>query len=149
MQPEEYIAAIADDKRAAFEKLRATVRKNIPKGFEESISYGMLGYVVPFSKYPSGYHCDPKLPVPFAHLAAQKNFIAIYHMGLYCDKKLLDWFTAEHAKRSARKLDMGKSCIRYKKPEDIPFDLIGELFAKMTVDDYLDIYTSNLIPKKK
>jgi hypothetical protein len=113
------------------------------------MSYGMIGYVVPFSLFPNGYHCDPKLPLPFAQIAAQKNFIAIYHMGLYADADLLNWFTTEHAKASKKKLDMGKSCIRYKKAEDIPFKLIGELFSKITVDQYIETYTNNLAKSKK
>ena len=104
------------------------------------MNYGMIGYVVPHSKYPAGYHCNPKDPLPFLGLASQKNFIAIYHMGVYADAKLLKWFTDAHAKASSKKLDMGKSCIRYKKPEDIPYDLIGELAAKMTVEQWIDLY---------
>ena len=142
--PEEYIAQIPEERQAAFSKLRKVIKKNLPKGFSEGTSYGMMGWSVPHSLYPSGYHCDPKQPLPFIGIASQKNFIAVYHMGVYADPKLLKWFTAAHAKASPKKLDMGKSCMRYKKPEDIPFDLIGELASKMTPDEWIAIYEKNL-----
>ncbi len=146
---EDYILSLEPEKKEALSAIRNTILSNIPNGFEETMSYGMIGYVVPFSLFPNGYHCDPKLPLPFAQIAAQKNFIAIYHMGLYADADLLNWFTTEHAKASKKKLDMGKSCIRYKKAEDIPFKLIGELFSKITVDQYIETYTNNLAKSKK
>lgn len=142
--PEAYIATITDDRQTAFKKLRATIKKNLPKGFKEEISYGMIGFVVPHLKYPAGYHCNPKLPLPFMSIASQKNFIAVYHMGVYADPKLLKWFQDAHTKASPKKLDMGKSCIRYKKPEEIPFDLIGELAAKITPDEWIAIYEKNI-----
>lgn len=108
------------------------------------MSYGMIGYVVPHSVYPAGYHCDPKLPLPFINLASQKNFIALYHMGLYADAELLEWFTAEYPRHSSTKLDMGKSCIRFKKPEAIPYALIGQLAKKMSTDDWIRLYESQL-----
>jgi len=120
--------------------LRKKISENIPKGFFEIMGYGMLGYAVPHSIYPSGYHCDQKLPLPFMGIASQKNFVAVYHMGIYSDKKLLDWFLAEFPNHSPKKLDMGKSCIRFKKMDDIPYDLFGELASKMTVDDWIDTY---------
>lgn len=138
--PEDYIKEMPEDRQAAFKKLRAAIKKNLPKGFKEQMSYGMIGYVVPHSKYPSGYHCDPKLPLPFMNIASQKNFIAVYHMGVYAGPALMKWFTTAHAKASLKKLDMGKSCIRYKKPEDIPIDLIGELASKITPDEWIAIY---------
>jgi Domain of unknown function (DU1801) len=141
---EEYIESIPDDRKAAFKKLRTVIKKNLPKGFQESMGYGMIGYCVPHSKYPAGYHCNPEQPLPFMSIASQKNFIAVYHMGVYADPALLKWFTAAHAKASGKKLDMGKSCMRYKKPEDIPFDLIGELAGKMTPDQWIGIYEKNL-----
>jgi len=104
----------------------------------------MLGYVVPHSVYPDGYHCDPKQPLPFMGLASQKNFISFYHMGLYADKKLMDWFTKEYPKHAKSKLDMGKSCIRFKKMDDIPFKLIGELVKKMSAKDWISLYEKNL-----
>lgn len=146
---EEYLEQVAEDKKAAINTLRNTIKKSIPKGFEECMNYGMIGYVVPHNLYPSGYHCDPKLPLPFVALAAQKNFIAIYHMGIYSNPNLMDWFTTEHAKRSSKKLDMGKSCIRYKKPEDIPVELIGELMSKMSVQNWIDCYTEAFLKSKK
>jgi hypothetical protein len=142
--PDAYIDGMAEDRKAAFKKLRAVIKKNLPKGFAEGINYGMIGYCVPHSKYPAGYHCDPKQALPFMSIASQKNFIAVYHMGVYADPKLLKWFTEAHAKTSAKKLDMGKSCMRYKKPEDIPFDLIGELASKITPDQWIAIYEKNI-----
>ena len=128
--PDEYLETLPAERKAAMQELRKVIKKNLPKGFVEVMSYGMVGYVVPHSTYPNGYHCDPKLPLPFLNMASQKNFIALYHMGLYSDPQLLDWFTSEYPKHSKAKLDMGKSCIRFKKPEEIPFALIGELASK-------------------
>ncbi|HUR66446.1 MAG TPA: DUF1801 domain-containing protein [Chitinophagaceae bacterium] len=139
-----YLEEIPEERRAAFKKLRAVIKKNLPKGFSEGMGYGSMGYCVPHSKYPAGYHCDPKQPLPFIGIASQKNFIAVYHMGIYADPKLLNWFTAAHAKASPKKLDMGKSCIRYKKPEDIPFELIGELASRITPDEWIALYEKNL-----
>jgi hypothetical protein len=136
----QYIDEVPDDRKKAFEELRNVIKMNLPKGFQEAMSYGMPGFVVPHSKYPAGYHCDPKQPLPFISLASQKNFIAIYHMGIYADPKLQQWFTEAHAKTSAKKLDMGKSCLRYKNPEDIPLKLIGELSSKLTPDDWINLY---------
>lgn len=121
-------------------ELRKVIAKNLPKGFSETMAYGMIAYVVPHSLYPDGYHCDPKTPLPFINIASQKNFIAVYHMGIYADKKLLDWFSKEYPKHSKTKLDMGKSCIRFKKPDQIPFKLIGELASKMTVKEWIALY---------
>jgi len=141
--PEEYIAQMPEERQVAFNKLRAAIKKNLPKGFKEEMSYGMIGYVVPHSLYPAGYHCNPKLPLPFMNIASQKNFIAVYHMGVYADPTLLKWFTDAHAKASSKKLDMGKSCMRYKKPDDIPFDLIGQLASKMSTDEWIARYEKN------
>lgn len=140
---EEYIDQIPEDRQESFQKLRKIIVENIPKGFEETLSYGMVGYVVPHSLYPSGYHCDPKLPLPFLALASQKNFIALYHMGIYAKPDLLKWFVEEFPKHSKAKLDMGKSCIRFKKPDQIPFDLIQELVKKITVEDWINTYETN------
>ncbi len=140
--PEEYIAQIPEDRKAVFQQLREVIIANLPAGFEEVISYGMLGYVVPHSIYPSGYHCDSKLPLPFLAIAAQKNFCAVYHMGIYADEKLLNWFMEEYPKHSNQKLDMGKSCIRFKKMENIPMNLLAELIKKMTVDQWISLYES-------
>lgn len=135
-----YIAELPEDRQKAVNELRKVIKKNLPKGFKECMNYGMIGYVVPHSIYPAGYHCDPKLPLPFMGLASQKNAISVYHMGVYADPKLYKWFTEAHAKASPKKLDMGKSCIRYKKAEDIPFKLIGELSAKLTVEEWIAWY---------
>lgn len=141
---EEYFEAIPEERKAAMQKLRDSILKNLPKGFEEAMGYGMLGWQVPHSAYPAGYHCDPKQPLPFLGIASQKNFIALYHMGIYADKELHDWFVGEYPKYVKTKLDMGKSCIRFKKPETIPFELIGELASKMTMQQWIDLYEANL-----
>jgi hypothetical protein len=138
--PKEYIESLPEGRKPAMTELRKVIAKNIPKGFSEVMGYGMLGYVVPHSLYPSGYHCDPKQPLPFMGLASQKHFVAVYHMGIYADQALLKWFTGEYAKQSKTKLDMGKSCIRFKKPELIPFKLIGELAGKMTAKEWIALY---------
>lgn len=138
--PDEYVDSLPEDRKEAMTKLRKTIKKNLPKGFKEVMSYGMIGYVVPHSIYPAGYHCDPKLPLPFMCIASQKNFIALYHMGIYGDPQLLKWFTDGYAKAVPTKLDMGKSCVRFKKPEHIPYQLIGELTAKITPQDWIAMY---------
>ena len=145
--PQDYIKQLPEERQPVIQKLRETILANLPKGFEEVISYGMIGYVVPHSKYPAGYHCKPELPLPFMNLASQKNFVAVYHMGVYGKKELSDWFLSEFPKHSQRKLDMGKSCIRFKNLNDIPYNLIGELAKKMTVNDFIESYESNF--KKK
>lgn len=142
--PDEYVSKVQEERIIYFKKLRKTILNNIPDGFDECMSYGMIGYVVPKSIYPDGYHCDTSLPLPFVNIASQKNFIAIYHLGIYANQKLLDWFVAEYPKHCKRKLDMGKSCIRFKKAEEIPFDLIGELMRKMTVVNWVNLYEKNI-----
>ena len=132
-----------EDRKEAMSKLRQTILKNLPKGFVECINYSMIGYCVPHSLFPAGYHCDPKLPLPFISIASQKNFIALYHMGMYANKKLLDWFTKEYPNYCKTKLDMGKSCVRFKKAEDIPYKLIGELTKKMSAAEWIKIYEEN------
>ncbi|MFN8326599.1 DUF1801 domain-containing protein [Flavobacterium sp.] len=144
---EEYINELPNDRKEAIEKLRKVISKNLPKGFEETIGYGMIGYVVPHSIYPKGYHCDTKQPLPFISLASQKNFIALYHMGIYAEPTLLEWFVSEFPKHAKSKLDMGKSCIRFKKIDDIPFELIGELASKMTTEDWINKYESAFVKK--
>lgn len=138
----DYLEEIPLERKIAFTKLRETILENIPKGFVEQISYGMIGYVVPHSIYPDGYHCEPKLPLPFIAIASQKNFIALYHMGIYAKPELLNWFVAEYPKHSTQKLDMGKSCIRFKKIDQIPFDLIATLVQKMSVQEWINCYES-------
>jgi uncharacterized protein YdhG (YjbR/CyaY superfamily) len=142
--PDQYISELPEDRKIAMEQLRKVVLENIPAGFKEVMSYGMLGYCVPHEIYPNGYHCNPKDPLPFFAVASQKNSINIYHMMIYADKELHDWFVAEYPKYSKSKLDMGKSCIRFKKTADIPYDLIGELLSKITVDHWIERYESNL-----
>lgn len=135
--PKEYLEFLSENRKEIIAELRRVILKNLPKGFEEVMAYGMLGYVVPHSIYPKGYHVDPKQPLPFVSLASQKNFIALYHMGLYADPILLKWFRDEYKKESKTKLDMGKSCIRFKKAEQIPLDLIGRLINKITVKNWI------------
>ncbi len=137
---QEYINDLPEDRKEPIKKLRSIIQKNLPEGFVEEMSYGMIGYVVPHSAYPAGYHCDPKLPLPFMNIASQKNFVALYHMGIYANEELLDWFTKEYPKYSKKKLDMGKSCVRFKKMEDIPYALIGELVAKMSMKEWIELY---------
>ncbi|MGH1433241.1 MAG: DUF1801 domain-containing protein [Lewinella sp.] len=141
--PDNYIEQLPEDRQAPMQKLRAIINDNLPAGFEEAMNYGMIGYVVPHSAYPAGYHCDTKLPLPFMNIASQKNFIALYHMGIYANPTLMEWFVAEYPKHNKRKLDMGKSCIRFKKVEEIPYDLITELVQKMTMQEWIELYEAN------
>lgn len=137
---EEYIDQIPEERKEVIQKLRIVLSKNLPEGFTEEMSYGMIGYVVPHSLYPKGYHCTPKLPLPFINIASQKNFVALYHMNLYANKSLMEWFTTEYPKYSKAKLDIGKSYIRFKKLDQIPYELIGELAQKITVDEWIKTY---------
>ncbi|MBT9187313.1 DUF1801 domain-containing protein [Zobellia russellii] len=146
--PEAYIAQLPAERQEVISKLRKTILDHLPTGFEEQMSYGMLGYVVPHSLYPDGYHCNPKLPLPFINLASQKDFVALYHSGIYANPELYDWFVAEYPKHCKRKLDMGKSCIRFKSMTDIPYELISELSTKMSVDDWIALYEKNTKIKK-
>ncbi len=141
---EQYLSELPEDRKLPMNTLRSIIKENLPKGFEEVISYGMIGYVVPHSIYPKGYHCNPKLPLPYINIASQKNFIALYHMGIYGDSKILEWFVEEYPKHVKNKLDMGKGCVRFKKINEIPFLLIEELVKKISVDDYIKRYESNL-----
>jgi len=145
---EEYISQVPDNQREAIILLRKIILDNIPDGFVEQMSYGMIGYVVPYSLYPKGYHCKPKLPLPFLNLAAQKNFIALYHMGIYAKPELLKWFIEEYPKQSKLKLDMGKGCIRFKNVKQIPYALIGELATKMEVADWISLYEFTFLKNK-
>jgi hypothetical protein len=141
---EGFISHLPEDRVNAFTDLRNVLKKNLPKGFSEVLASGMIHYVVPHSKYPAGYHCNPEQALPFISIASQKNFIALYHMGMYADAKLLKWFTAEFPKHSDSKLDMGKSCVRFKKPGEIPLKLVGELVSRMSPDDWISLYEKNL-----
>ncbi|WP_348811108.1 DUF1801 domain-containing protein [Flavobacterium maritimum] len=145
---EDYLTEIPEERKPYLNKLRETIAKNIPDGFAEQMSYGMIGFVVPHSIYPDGYHCSPKLPLPFVNIASQKNFISLYHMGLYADKELLNWFATEYPKYSSQKLDMGKGCIRFKKLDQIPYDLIAQLMQKITVQDWISSYEFNFKKSK-
>jgi uncharacterized protein YdhG (YjbR/CyaY superfamily) len=140
----EYLNELPEERKSAFLKLRESILKTIPKGFEEQMSYGMVGYVVPHSIYPNGYHCTPKLPLPFISIGSQKNFIVMHHLGLYANPELLEWFTNEYPKHSKLKLDMGKGCIRFKKMDQIPFDLISELAGKMSVNEWIECYETQI-----
>jgi uncharacterized protein YdhG (YjbR/CyaY superfamily) len=147
--PDQYIKELPAERKEAVIKLRNTILKNLPKGFKEVMGYGMIGYVVPHELYSEGYHCNPELPVPFMNIASQKNYIALHHMGIYASPKLLKWFTDEYAKQVPSKLDMGKGCIRFKKPEQIPYKLIGELVKKVSVKDWLSVYDQEIQQRKK
>ncbi len=134
---EDYLNQVPEERNFSFRKLYETVSRNLPQGFQEQLSYGMIGWSIPLETYPTGYHCTPNTPLPFLNLASQKKFIALYHMGIYANPELLNWFVAEYPKYSPRKLDMGKSCMRFKKVEDIPFDLIAELCRKIKTQDWI------------
>jgi uncharacterized protein YdhG (YjbR/CyaY superfamily) len=143
-----YMSELPEERKAPMQRLREVFKANLPEGFTEEMSYGMIGYVVPHSIYPKGYHCSPELPLPFVNIASQKNFIAVYHMGIYSDENLLNWFVEEFPKHSKAKLDMGKSCIRFKKMDQIPYELLGELLTKMTVNQWIERYDSVLAKGK-
>ena len=140
--PKEYIPQLPPERQKVLRKLRATVRKHIPKGFKETMQYAMISWVVPHSIYPAGYHCDPTQPLPFVSIASQKNYVALYHMGIYAMPALLAWFKEEYPHHCSTKLDMGKSCIRFKKLDDVPYELIGQLMTKLTTDDIVSIHDS-------
>jgi uncharacterized protein YdhG (YjbR/CyaY superfamily) len=141
---DEYINQLPEERKIVLTRLRDVINKNLPEGFVEQLNYKMPGYVIPHSMYPGGYHCDPTLPLPFMNIASQKNFVAVYHMGMYASPEVLEWFTSEYPKHCKRKLDMGKSCVRFKKMDDIPYELIGELVQKMTPQHWIDIYEANI-----
>ena len=142
--PDDYVAHVPEERQPIMTKLREVIKKNLPEGFEEVMSYGMIGYVVPHSLYPDGYHCNTELPLPFMSIASQKNFVAIYHMGIYADPELMKWFVDEYPKYVKTKLDMGKSCVRLKKMDQIPYQLVGKLASKMTVKSWVSLYESKL-----
>ena len=142
--PLEYLEQLPPERQEAMSKLRDTINENIADGFTEAMSYGMIGWVVPLSTYPNGYHCKKEEPLPFLSIASQKNFIGVYHMGIYANPELHDWFISEYPKHVKTKLDMGKSCIRLKKMEQIPYELIAELVGKMSLDQWVDIYEASM-----
>ena len=139
---EDYIKQVPEERKYTLKKLRKVIKDNLPVEFEEGIQYKMIGYYVPHSIYPDGYHCNPKIPLPFMSFASQKNSVNLYHSGIYAKKELHDWFVEEYPKHCKRKLDMGKSCIRFKKLDENPFDLIAELCKKITCKEWISIYES-------
>jgi len=141
---DEYRSVIPEDRKPAFSRLRTVILENLPAGFEETISYKMPSYVVPHSIYPDGYHCDPEVPLPFISIASQMHFIGLYHMGIYADPKLLSWFQSAYTDLNIGKLDMGKSCIRMKRLENIPYNLIGELVGKISVESWIETYEKHV-----
>ena len=145
---EEYLNNVPDERKSAFRKLYEAVSHHLPPGFQEELSYGMIGWNIPLETYHAGYHCTPNTPLPFINLASQKNFIALYHMGIYANPELLEWFTNEYPKYCNHKLDMGKGCIRFKKMDQIPFDLIAELAGKTTVEDWIECYETQIKSRK-
>lgn len=139
----DYLLTLPDGRAEIIAALRKEIKKNLPKGFEETMQYGMISYVVPHTLYPAGYHCKPTDALPFISVASQKNHIAVYHMALYAGV-LHDWFVKAWKKASDKKLDMGKSCIRFKKEEDVPVKLMGELASKMSPRQWIDVYERTL-----
>jgi hypothetical protein len=141
---EEYLSSIVPERKEVFQQLHDTILSNLDPQFDVVMSYGMIGYVIPHSVYPAGYHCDPKLPLPFVSIASQKSHMALYHMGMYAKPELLDWFVQTYTSVTGKKPDMGKSCIRFKKPESIPIPLIGELIGKMSASEWIALYEEQL-----
>lgn len=137
---EQYIDALPHNRKDVVMQLRKVIKKNLPTGFKECMNYGMIGYVVPHTLYPAGYHCSPKDPLPFMNIASQKNFVAVYSMGIYANHALLKWFVDTYSKAGVGKLDMGKSCIRFKKMDKVPYELIGKLASKVTVQEWIALY---------
>lgn len=147
---DEYLSSLPADRQEVIAALRTAILQNLPKGFQETMSYGMITYVVPHERYPAGYHCDPKQALPFISLASQKNHIAYYHMGIYSDPDLYNWYLDAYTKRTGKKPDMGKSCLRFTPKSAIPFDLLGELTSKVTVDEWISKYEANYLkPARK
>ncbi len=141
---EQYLFELPEERKHPMSTLRNIIKNNIPDGFEEVMSYGMIGYVVPKSVYPNGYHCNPKLPLPYINIGSQKNFIVLHHLGIYGSTKILDWFVSEYPKHAKHKLDMGKGCVRFKKVNEIPYLLIEELIKKISLEKYIAQYEENI-----
>lgn len=139
---EEHFAALEPERAAVLRRLRDTIRDNLPPGFEEELLYDMISFVVPFSRYPEGYHVDPGKPLGFIAIAAQKRHYALYHGSVYADPELSKWFREAYEAKGIGKLDMGKACIRFSSEKKIPWDLIAELCQKITVDEYIERYES-------
>lgn len=142
---DEYISKLPNERAVAVTKIREVIAANLPEDFLETMNYGMIGYVVPHKLYPAGYHCDPKLPLPFINIASKKNFVAVYHMGIYANPALQEWFTSEYPKHVKSKLDGGKSCFRFKKMDQIPYELIGELATKMSAEEWVKLYQMKFV----
>jgi hypothetical protein len=142
----QYLKALPADRREAIEAVRGVILKNLPKGYAEGIQYGMIGYFVPHDVYPPGYHCDPKQPLPFVSLASQKNHMAVYLYCLYSDPDMLDWFREAWA-ATGRKLDMGKSCVRFKKLDQVALDVVADAIRAIPVKDFVAHYDASR-PKK-
>ena len=140
MTAQSYFEQLPRERKAPMEKIRKVLLENLPEGFEEGFGYGMPSYVVPLTAYPAGYHCRADTPFGFMSLVSQKNFIALHHLGMYADPELTAWFTAEYPKYSKAKLDMGKGCIRFKKMDDIPYDLIALLAKKISPKQWIACY---------
>lgn len=141
---QKYLNELPADRQPVMKALFEALKAVFPPGFETTVGYGMIGFVVPHSIYPAGYHCNPKDPLPFAGIASQKNHISFYHMGMYADSVLLDWFQSAYAERVPGKLNMGKSCVRFSNPAKVPIDLLAELCGKMTVEDWIQLYEKQL-----
>ena len=141
---QEYVENLPDDQKRTVSEIRKAINKNLPKGFKESIGMGMIVWSVPHSSYPAGYHCNPSKPLMLMGLSATKSGVSLHHMGLYGSTSLLKWFQSEWTGHTAKKLDMGKACIRFKKPEDVPLDLIGELSTKLTPQRWVEQYEKGL-----
>ena len=141
---ETYLNSLSKDRKESVQKIIKVVEDNIPFGYSKIMNYNMPSFVIPHSIYPSGYHVTPDLPLPFIGVASQKNHIGFYHMGLYAKPELLDWFISEYQKFCTSKLDMGKSCVRFKEMDDIPYELVGELSKKMTTKEWINIYEKNI-----
>lgn len=144
---EAYFSSLPDNRKEPLEKLHQEIIRHLPTGFEVGILDGMINYYVPLSAYPNGYHCTPGEPLPFLALASQKAHIALYHMGIYMDKELNNWFVEKYQEQVPTKLDMGKSCVRMKNPKNIPYELIGQLVSKMSMERYIALYEENHIRK--
>jgi len=140
----EYIESLPEDRIEAFQRLRETVKENLPRGFVESLSYGIPGFVIPHSLYPAGYHCKPEEPLPFISIGNQKHFIGFYHMGIYVFPDIAAWFEKEYLALDLGKPDMGKSCIRLKKMDRIPYSLLGQLCRKITAEDWIAAYEKEI-----
>ena len=141
---EQYLTVLPEERKIPMNNLRNIIKNNIPEGFEEVMSYGMIGFVVPHSVYPKGYHCNPKLPLPYINIGSQKNFIVLHHLGIYGSNEILEWFLTEYPKYTNHKLDIGKGCVRFKKTNEIPYSLIEELIKKISLEKYIAQYEENI-----